>query len=93
MEFTTQQVLDIQRDTPLGQYGCNAADFLLECQETGEGVMCVHKEVFVAAVLWHAPKNNCTPLDMLTMMEDHNHAFVYEQHYWINHNYLLSPSE
>jgi hypothetical protein len=88
MEFTAQQVLDILRDTPIPNYAvpCSPAEFLEECRALG--AVQVRKEVFAEMLLHHAPQNNTSPMCMLQVLEDYNHAFIGDGTYWIVMNYL-----
>lgn len=85
MTFTTQQALDILRDTPSNK-AFTLVEFLEECRAVG--AIQVRKEVLAETLVYHAARNNCGPLDMLVMMEDHNHAFVGHGTYWCVVDYL-----
>lgn len=73
------------RDTPTTS-PADKQDLLDECQAVG--AIQVPPETMVAMLLHHAPENNCSPLDMLVMIEDYTHGCVIDGICWIVPNYL-----
>jgi hypothetical protein len=87
--FSTEQVLAALRETPTS--ASKVTKRLRKCEKLG--CICVSKEIFVAALQTNAAHNNCAPMELLVMLENYSHAFIWGGCYWIGQSYLLSPNE
>ena len=77
--------MQVLRDTPT-KSPADGQDCLEECKALG--AIQVLPEIMLAALQYHGQRDNCSPLDELTMMEDYNHACVLNGVCWIVPNYL-----